>query len=56
MNELYKVDYIIKLGDTIYSLSNKYNTSIKRIVNDNLAIDPYSLRVGQIIYIYPNCN
>lgn len=34
----------------------EYNTTVQQIIDTNLALDPYSLRVGQLIYIYPNYN
>ena len=33
-----------------------YGTTVEEILNTNLALDPYSLRVGQQIYIYPHFN
>lgn len=48
--------YIIKPGDTLYNLATKYGTTVQDIINTNLALDPYNLRVGQQIYIYPYNN
>lgn len=31
-------------------------TTVQNIIGTNLALDPYNLKVGQRIYIYPNCN
>lgn len=45
--------YVIKPGDTLFSLANKFGVSVQDIINSNVAIDPYNLRVGQQIYIYP---
>ena len=33
-----------------------YCTKVQNIIDTNLALDPYNLRVGEQIYIYPNCN
>ena len=38
-------------GDTLYDLAIKYNTTVQNIKDTNLAINPYSLRVGNNIYI-----
>lgn len=45
--------YVIKPGDTLFNLANKFGVSVQDIINSNVAIDPYNLRVGQQIYIYP---
>ncbi len=56
MNDINPILHIIEPGDTLYSLAVKYCTTVQNIINTNLALDPYSLRVGQKIYIYSNCN
>lgn len=56
MNDLNPILYTIRPGDTLYSLAIRYGTTVQEIINTNLALDPYSLRVGQQIYIYPNTN
>lgn len=56
MNEMNPILHTIKPGDTLYNLAIQYCTTVQNIINTNLALDPYSLRVGQQIYIYPNCN
>ena len=43
--------YIIKSGDTLYSLANKYNTTINRIIAANPNINPNNLAIGQRIII-----
>lgn len=45
--------YVIKPGDTLFNLANKFGVSVQDIISSNVAIDPYNLRVGQQIYIYP---
>lgn len=34
----------------------KYCTTVQELIHDNLALDPYNLRIGQQIYIYPHCD
>ncbi len=53
MNNSSPILYTIKPGDTLYNLAIKYGTTVQEIINTNLALNPYSLRVGQQIYIYP---
>ena len=45
--------YVIKPGDTLFNLANKFGVTVQDIIDSNLALDPYNLRVGQQIYIYP---
>lgn len=56
MNEINPILHTIRPGDTLYNLAIMYCTTVQNIINTNLALDPYNLRVGQQIYIYPNCN
>lgn len=41
----------IKSGDTLYSLANKFNTNINRIIAANPNINPNNLKIGQKIII-----
>ncbi len=43
--------YTIKPGDTLYNLAIMYGTTVQDIINNNLALDPYNLPIGQQIYI-----
>lgn len=43
--------YSIKLGDTIYKLASKYNTTVSSILAANPFINPNNLIVGQRIFI-----
>jgi len=54
MNDSGAILHTIRPGDTLYNLANQYGTTVQEIINTNLALDPYNLRVGQQIYIYPN--
>lgn len=46
--------YTIQAGDTLYNLALQYNTTAQNILNTNVQLNPYNLRVGQQIYIFPN--
>ena len=56
MNELDPIIYTIRPGDTLYNLAMQYGTTVDELINTNLALNPYNLRVGQQIYIYPRYN
>lgn len=56
MNDLTPVLHTIRPGDTLYNLALMYGTTVQEIIDTNLALDPYNLRVGQQIYIYPHQN
>ncbi|MTI79301.1 MAG: LysM peptidoglycan-binding domain-containing protein [Firmicutes bacterium] len=43
--------YVIKAGDTFYSLAQRYNTTVDAIQRANPNVDPNRLRVGQTICI-----
>lgn len=46
--------HTIRPGDTLYNLAMQYGTTVQNIIDTNIALNPYDLRVGQQIYIYPN--
>lgn len=54
MNEMNPILYTIRPGDTLYNLAMQYGTTVQNIIDTNVALNPYNLRVGQQIYIYPN--
>ena len=54
MNEMNPILYTIRPGDTLYKLAMQYGTTVQSIIDNNIALNPYNLRVGQQIYIYPN--
>lgn len=56
MNNSNSILYTIRPGDTLYNLAIIYGTTVQEIIDTNLALDPYNLRVGQQIYIYPRSN
>ena len=56
MNNSTPILYTIRPGDTLYNLAIMFGTTVEEIMSTNLALDPYSLRVGQQIYIYPHTN
>lgn len=56
MNNLNPILYTIQPGDTLYNLALIYNTTVQELIESNLFLDPYNLRIGQQIYIYPNFN
>ncbi|WFA08124.1 LysM peptidoglycan-binding domain-containing protein [Tissierella sp. Yu-01] len=44
-------EYTIRQGDTLFSIANRYNTTVNAILALNPGLDPNNLRVGQIICI-----
>lgn len=54
MNEMNPILHTIRPGDTLYNLAMQYGTTVQNIIDTNIALNPYDLRVGQQIYIYPN--
>ena len=56
MNETNPILHTIQPGDTLYNLAIQYGTTVQNIIDTNIALNPYNLRVGQQIYIYPNYN
>ncbi|MCL2699472.1 MAG: LysM peptidoglycan-binding domain-containing protein [Defluviitaleaceae bacterium] len=43
--------YVLQRGDTIYRLARRFNTTISAILGLNPGLQPYNLRIGQIVYI-----
>lgn len=52
MKNVKPIMHIIQQGDTLYNLAIQYGTTVQKLIDTNLALDPRSLRVGQKIYIY----
>jgi len=47
--------YTIIAGDTLFSISQKFNVPVQEIINANPGIDPNNLRIGQVICIPRRC-
>lgn len=56
MDNFNPIVHTIRPGDTLYNLATRYCTTVDNILNANMSLDPYNLRVGEQIYIYSNCN
>ena len=54
MNEINSILHRMRPGDSLYNLAMQYGTTVQKIIDTNIALNPYDLRVGQQIYIYPN--
>jgi len=48
---MYCINYVIKKGDSLYSLSRQYNVSIDSIINANPLVNVYNLQVDEVICI-----
>ena len=46
-----KVKYVVKKGDTLYSLARRYNTTVKKIQSNNRLRSSF-LKIGQELIIY----
>ena len=56
MNDMKPIIHTVKPGDTLYNLATQYGTTVQKIMENNMALDIYNLRVGQRILIYPGWN
>ena len=45
------VYYVVRPGDTLYSIANMYNISVAKLMQANPGVDPNNLMVGQLICI-----
>ncbi|TJX67263.1 LysM peptidoglycan-binding domain-containing protein [Soehngenia saccharolytica] len=43
--------YVVKAGDTLYSVAMRYNVTVADLIRANPGIDPNNLQIGQIICI-----
>jgi LysM repeat protein len=43
--------YIIRAGDTFFSLARRFNTTVQAIIAANPGVDPNRLQIGQRICI-----
>ncbi len=46
--------YVVKFGDTLFSIARRYGTSVESIARANGIINPHRIYVGQTLVI-PNC-
>jgi len=46
-----KETYIVKAGDTLYSISEKYNIPVRLLMSANKITNPYNLRIGHALCI-----
>ena len=42
---------LVNKDDTIYSIANKYKVVPKDIIDDNNLVEPYNLKVNQILFL-----
>lgn len=46
--------YVVKSGDTVYSVAQEYGVSVERLIIDNGLTDPFELVIGQtLVILYP---
>ena len=43
--------YVVKYGDTVYSIAEKFGVSVQRIVSDNMLPEDRALAVGQALLV-----
>jgi len=56
---MYCIHYVIKKGDTLYSISRRYHVPLNMLMDANPLINVYNLQVGEVICIpvsVPNGN
>lgn len=46
---MFCTDYVIKKGDTLYSISQKSNIPVSAIIAANPFVNVYSLQIGEVI-------
>lgn len=45
------IGHTIRAGETLHNIARRYNTTVNAIMNANPNLNPYNLRVGQVICI-----
>lgn len=55
-NQSNRIEYTVKIGDTLWQLSQSYNTSVLEIANLNNIINPNLIYVGEKLTIITNTN
>jgi LysM repeat protein len=48
---MYCINYVIKKGDTLYSISRHFNVALNAIMEANPMVNVYNLRAGETICI-----
>lgn len=48
------IDYVVKQGDTLTSIAQRYRTTVAQLVKDNNIENPNLIYVGQVLKIYTN--
>ncbi|NLK28561.1 MAG: LysM peptidoglycan-binding domain-containing protein [Clostridiales bacterium] len=48
---MYCINYIVKKGDTLYSISRRYRVELEAILSANPLINVYNLQEGDVICI-----
>lgn len=48
-----RIDYRVQEGDTLYSLSRKYHTTVTELILLNSGVNPYNLQTGMRLTICP---
>ena len=48
---MYCISYVIKKGDTLYTISRRFNVNVSSIIDANPLINIYNLKVGEAICI-----
>lgn len=50
------IKYKIKNGDNLYTIANRFNTTVRDIIAYNHGLCPHNLKVGHVIYVPENIN
>ncbi len=46
---MFCINYVIKKGDTLYSISRKSNVPVSAIINANPFVNVYNLQIGEVL-------
>lgn len=50
-SQVSQTSYVVKSGDTLTSIANKYGVSIQTLINKNNIVNPDLIYVGQVLQI-----